>query len=324
MPISLFWGEEDFNIDKAVKDLRERVVDKSLGELGHRILNEPSVTVLADILQTPPMMFGNLLIEVKASNLFMSGGEKASENELERLIWALENLHEKVYVLFICKIPRDSQKKIDSRLKLTKKILNIGHVEEFPAFKFYETAKLKLWIKNQAKVKEINIFDDAVNALIENIGSDLRKLDNELEKLKLSAYPDKKISAELVRKCSTGHDDIFFMAEKLLEGDVLRTVTELRKIFDKDHPLKVISVLQTLLRKWIKIKIEAGLKKSPSQIAQELNLKEGSVINELKKLAKIDVKKLAKLKRKLTQAEYKIKTGLLKPEEALEMCILER
>ena len=33
MPVYLYWGEEDFNIDKAVKNLRKNVLDDSLAGL---------------------------------------------------------------------------------------------------------------------------------------------------------------------------------------------------------------------------------------------------------------------------------------------------
>jgi len=136
MPIYLYWGEEEFNLNKAVHDLKEKVLDQNWLLLNHKVLNEPEVALLAESLQTLPMTFGNMLFEIHASNLFLRGSKKVpdsatatkkhSDTAMKKLIDILENLsadatlQNKIYVLFICPIPRDSGKKVDSVIKLTK------------------------------------------------------------------------------------------------------------------------------------------------------------------------------------------------------------
>lgn len=70
MPAYLYWGEEEFNLENAVKELRKSVLDENFAAINHKKLNEPEVRDLIESLQTLPMMFGNLLVEVNASKLF--------------------------------------------------------------------------------------------------------------------------------------------------------------------------------------------------------------------------------------------------------------
>src|SRR3989339_485379 len=103
MPTYLYSGEEEFNIENAVQELREQLLDPNWAALNHKILNEPELAELIEILQTIPMVFGNLLIEVKSTSLFLRGSKKpaGSDKLIDRLISILENLNENIHLVFI-------------------------------------------------------------------------------------------------------------------------------------------------------------------------------------------------------------------------------
>ena len=46
MPVYLFWGEEEFNIENAVNDLSKQLLDPAWGTLNHKVLNEPAISDL--------------------------------------------------------------------------------------------------------------------------------------------------------------------------------------------------------------------------------------------------------------------------------------
>lgn len=322
MPVYLYWGEEEFNIDEAVRNLRNQLLDPAWSTLNHKVLADPELQELTEALRVTPMFFGNLLIEVKAPNLFLRGGKKASSSDklMSRLFDALENLNSNIHVLFICPIPRDSGKKIDSVLKLTKLIQKIGKVEEFGAFKFYQEKELTGWISQRASSKGIKITQDAGLALLQNTGSDLRRLDSELEKLKTNISPSKSVSKNDVLALCATHENIFLLADYWLQGNKSKAVLELHKLYEKDHPLKIMATLQTIIRKWMKIKIESG-KKDAFEISRALNTHKFVIEKDLKKLHNIPVEKIIALRDRLTTAEYKIKTGELQAEMSLELAI---
>lgn len=322
MPAYLYWGEEEFNLDNAVKELRASVLDESWAAINHKKLDEPEVLELIEALQTLPMMFGNLLVEVNASNLFMRGNKKLSSSDslMQKLFDVIENLNERVHLLFVCLIPRESGKKVDGTLKLTKLMQKVGKVEEFPAYKFYEDYKLIDWIIGQAGAKSLKISKDSAAIILANIGTDLRKIDNELEKIKTAIHPKEQVSAKDLEEIADTSENIFKLADLWVKGEKTLAIKELHKLFEKNHSLRILATLQTMTRRWLKIKMSAG-KHNLFDVAKMVNLPKFVVEQDLNKLKDISEEKLIELREKAVKAEYSIKTGALLPEEAMELLI---
>ncbi len=323
MPTYLYWGEEEFNIENAVKELRKKVLDENWAVINHKKLFEPEINELIETLQTLPMMFGNLLIEVEASNLFMRGTKKANSSDeiMKKLFNTLENLNERIHLLFVCKIPRESGKKIDGTLKLTKLMQKIAKVEEFPAYKFYEDEKLAGWIVKQGSSKSLKISKDSSILLLSNVGSDLRKLDMELERIKMMIHPKTQISPKDLEEIVSTNENIFKLADLWIKGEKINAIKELHRLLERNHSLKILATLQTMSRRWLKIKIFSK-KNNVFDVAKLVNLPKFVVEQDLKKLKKISEEKLIELREKSIKTEYKIKTGELPAEEAIELLIV--
>lgn len=322
MPAYLYWGEEDFNLENAVRELRKKVVDENFAALNHKKLDEPEISELIEGIQTLPMMFGNLLVEVNASNLFLRGGKKASssDEQMKKLFDILENLNDRVHLLFVCPIPRESGKKVDGTLKLTKLMQKIGKVEEFSPFKFYEDYKVVDWIIKRAAAKELKISKDSAGILFANIGPDLRKLDVELEKIKTMIHPKVQVSAKDLEEMVSTSENIFLLADLWIKGDKISAIKELRKLFEKNAPLRILATLQTMTRRWLKIRV-LSKNNNAFDISKAVNLPKFVVEQDLNKLRTISEEKLVELREKAIQAEFRIKTGEMLPEEAIELLI---
>lgn len=323
MPVSLFWGDEEYNIDVEVKKLRKNIVDPSMAVLSHKVLDEPSLQVLVEAIETTPMMFGSMLIEVHSTKLFLRGNDKISSSDvlMGRLINDLETLQDSLHVLFLCKIPRDTGKKIDSVTKLVKSIKKNGKIEEFSAFKPYETEKISNWVKSYLKREKVNISQASIESLIANTGTDLRKLAFELDKLTLLVHPEKNIEKHHIESLCASYDDIFALTDFYLQGDKTKAILELNKLFDKKHPLQILATLQSMVNKWLVIKLESR-SNPPSEISKIVKQHEYVVKLTIEKLKNISVDKLVGLKQNLTDAEFKLKSGNLSANVALETALL--
>lgn len=325
MPVYLYWGEEDFNIEKAIKTLRQNVLDESLAALSHKILKPQKLDVrsIVENLQTVPMMFGNFLLEIYTPDLFMRGSSKPSSNDkiMTSLFSALENLAPNFHVVFVCKIPRGANKKIDSASKITKLIHSIGTVQEFAILKSYQTDKLIAWINAAAKEKGLKINTDAAKELLLSKGEELRLLDNELEKLKLLVYPDTSITKKDVSSFLGNNENVFLFADYILKNDRKNTLTELKKLTQKEHPLKILAVLQSIIKRWLRIKVEAEAKKSASEISRIINLHEFVVKQDMEKLKKVRLDYLCALREGLSEIEFSIKSGKLSDDIAFDMIL---
>lgn len=307
MAVHFFYGEEEFDIESNLNDMREKL-DKSFAAMNYRVVTNPDFNELSQILRTQPMMFGNMLIVINCNGYFLeqksAGFDDKQINEIEKLV---ENTAETVDIVFVVKLPRGEGKKLDSRRKLYK-ILTKTNSHEFPALRTYQTAELSARIKAMAKAKDVSIDNDACLALIEQIGNNLREFDAELEKLKLLIYPDKRIGEALVRNNCISNQDLFNLTDYIMKNEKDRALIEFRRLTDKKHPLELLSAVQTMLKKWITLKLKSS-STTPFELSKLTGMHEFAVKQTLAKLKNTQLKDMVKLKQNLLEAEYRIKNG---------------
>lgn len=313
MTVYFYYGEEDYNIDLELDKMRSKL-NPDFISMSYQVLDNPNYQDLITILRTPPMMFGETLIVINAEKYFMNSKKNSDEEiaafddyQLEDIEDALKNNPENLNVVFVVKLPRDENKKIDSRRKLYK-ILNKFNSQEFPVIKTYKTDELSNWIIKRAKSKSLTIKKDAVDLLIEQIGNNLRQFDIELEKLQLISYPENIVTKSMVQDISISNQDLFNLTDYIMSGDKGRALLELKLLLDKKHPLELLSALQTMIRKWIIIKTQSAFL-SPFELSKFVNMTDYAVKETIKKLKNISAAELVKLKENLFYIEYKIKNA---------------
>ena len=323
MPVYLYWGEEEFNLEREVKELRKKVLTPGFEMLSHKVFNEPEMKVLVDSIQAIPMIPGNMLVEVHSPTLFFRGKRKISTTDpmMQKLIDTIEKLDARMHLLFVSPVERDSGKKIDGVMKLAKTIKKVGKIVECPAFKFYQEDQIMNWIMKQASGKKLKISREAARSLLQNLGSDLRKIDVELEKASLAIHPRKEIGIDDVKEVFSANENVFTFAEYWLNQDKTKALIELNKLFEKNNPLKIAATLQTVTRRWLKIKLESKSSNS-FDLAKAVNMPQFMVEKEIQKLRNIPEERLFALRENLKNTEYKIKSGKMTAETAMEALIL--
>jgi len=322
MGVYLLWGEDDFRLEKALISLRSKVLGDEISPLNHRVLNNPEMNILLENMQTTGMMFGNLFIEVHSKNLFLRTKEKAESKSdyIDKIIDTLEYLPSTVSVVFVCKIEKGANKKVDGASKIVKALKKIGEVIEFQSLKSYQTKELIEWINQNVKEKNLTIKSDAANELLLSVGEDLRRLDGEIDKLELLAYPGKAISKKMVSDLGLTCDNIFTFADVLISGNKQQAYIELGKLLEKDDPLRIMGFLQSTIRQWLIMKVDSKTM-SNFDIGKKINMHEYRVKLSLEKLSKITISQLIGWQKKLTETEFKIKSGKLESKLALELML---
>ncbi|MBS5805524.1 MAG: DNA polymerase III subunit delta [Acinetobacter sp.] len=305
MAVYFFYGDEDYNIELELSKMSSKL-NPDFKSMSLQTLDNPDFSTLISALRTTPMMFGDMLIVINAEEYFTSNKNFFDEVELSEIEDALKNNPETLNIVFVLKLPRDENKKPDSRRKLYK-ILSKYNVKEFPTFKTYKTAEIAGWIKTQARNKDISLNDDAISLLIEQIGNNLREFDTELDKLKLIAYPEKKITRKMVEEICISNEDLFGFADLIMQGERDKALLEFNKLLDKKHPLEILSAIQTMLRKWIILKTKSSL--SPGELSKLTGQHEFVVKQTLQKLKNTKTADLVKLKENLYEAEFRIKSA---------------
>lgn len=320
MGVYFFYGDEDYNIELEIKKLKSKLLDKNFAAMNFKSVSNLNFADLIAHLRTQPMMFGNLMIVINIEDYLSKALEDSQLDEIED---ALKNNSESLCVVFVANYPRGEGKKPDVRKRFYKILSKYAQIQEFPTFKTYKIDDISAWINKEAKKHDITLEKDAILALIEQIGNNLRELSGELEKLRLLAYPETVVIKKMVKEICISNEDLFVFADFLMKGDKGRALLEFQRLMDKKYPLEILSALQTMLRKWILIKLKA-VEMPLSQVAQLTGQHEFVVKTTLEKMKDTPLKDLVSLKQNLIEAEFRIKSGeALDVTEEVEKALLK-
>ncbi len=302
--IYFFYGEEDFDIENEIGKLKKGL-DKNFLEMSFKTFDNPKFPDLISILRSQPMMFGKMLIIINCLDYFSKTFE---DKEMKQIEQALEDNNENLDIVFVAQLPRGEGKKLDSRKKFFK-LLSKQNAKECAVIPTYKTAELEGRITKIAKDKGVKLDKDAMTALISQIGNNLRQIDKELDKLKLFAYPKDVVTAPMVREICISNEDLFAFSDFLMENRKDKALLEYSRLLDTRYPLEILSTLQTMLRRWIILKSKAK-SASSMELSRMTGMHEYVVKLNLQKLKNTNLKDLVRLKQSLTDAEYRIKSGL--------------
>ena len=179
-PVYFLHGEEVYYIDKIADFIAQNVLSEEERGFNQMVLygKDTSIEDIVSNAKRYPMMAERQVIIVKeAQHLSRS---------IEKLTSYIEHL-QPTTVLVICY----KYKKLDRRKKLYKAIFAKGTIYE--GKKLYEN-QVSEWIRKTLKAKGKSITHKAAVLLVEFLGTDLSKIDKELEKLQLVLPKESEIT----------------------------------------------------------------------------------------------------------------------------------
>lgn len=185
-PIYFLMGEEPYYIDRISDYIEDNLLAEEEKGFNQMVLygRDTSIDEIVSNAKRYPMMAERQLIIIKEAQ------------DLSRSIEKLESYAENpqpTSVLVFCY----KYKKIDKRKKLYKAISKTGII--FESKRLYEN-QIASWIQKTLKSRDYNISPKAAQMLVEFLGVDLGKIDNELNKLQLITPKGTLISPELIEE----------------------------------------------------------------------------------------------------------------------------
>ena len=180
-PVYFLMGEEAFYIDKISDFIENNILSDSEKEFNQMVLYGRDVTIediVANAKRFPMISEKQVVIVKEAQDL---------SRTIEKLSSYAEN-PQPTTVLVLCY----KYKTLDKRKKLAKIVSKSGCL--FESKKLYEN-QVGEWISSNLKDRGYNIEPKAVQMLVEFLGSDLSKINNELDKLTLVLPKGTSISA---------------------------------------------------------------------------------------------------------------------------------
>ncbi|REG97907.1 DNA polymerase III subunit delta [Flavobacterium aquicola] len=260
-PIYFLMGEEPYYIDKLSEYIENNILSEDEKGFNQTVLYGRDVSI-EDVISTAkryPMMADRQVVIVKEAQ------------ELSRTIDKIESYAENPMpstVLVFCY----KYKTLDKRKKSTKVLAKNGIVYE--SKKLYEN-QVGDWIKRVLAGKKYSIEPKASAMLVEFLGTDLSKINNELEKLQIILPAGSTISAKDIEENIGFSKDynVFELRKAIGERDQLKAykIAENFAQNPKDNPIVMTTGL--VFGFFIQLLKYHGLKdKNPKNVASALGV----------------------------------------------------
>jgi len=320
MSINFFYGQEYYLLEKEIKKMKSEYLNSDFITMNYKVFDNPKGGELIECCQNAPLMFGDMLTVIHVNRYLLGNDLSLTDEQLVVFEEALKNTPKSVHLVFVCKIPQDEYKKPDSRKKFSKILTKYSDSKEFPMFKTWDK-QLPSIITGFAQENGLKLNQSVCGYIIEQMGTDLTLINSEIVKLASAIYPRTNIEKEDIKTFCTVTEDIFNLADTLLTGNNDEILSQYTTLTEKEHPLKILTILHMNLSKYIFIK--SYMKVSDSDIAKKLGMNEFIVKKTKEKVAKVPLDRLLNLQKNLTEAEYKYKTGqALLPDLLLEVTLM--
>ncbi len=185
LPLYLFYGEEEFLIQEAVELIVGKVVDPAARDFNFNTVycRDSSVSDIVNLAQTFPFMSEKRLVIAKEFDAFKAA-------ELEELVPYLNDPSPSTCLVLISYQGRYDKKAVVSAVEA-----HGGVTRFFPLL----DREVIAWIESWARTRGLSIQRDAAQYLWQIIGNDLRKIENELQKVGIFIKEKKTVALDDVK-----------------------------------------------------------------------------------------------------------------------------
>lgn len=236
-PVYFLHGDEPFYIDSIAEELENRVVPESERGFNQFVLygKDTDVAGVLSYARRFPFMSEKQLVLVKEAHKL--GGIDQKENQARLEEYALNPLNSTVLALCF-------QSNADERKTFVKAFNTHGVVVQ--SKKMYDN-KLPEWVTRFCHTEGLKISPKAVQMIVDNIGNDLKRLTNEIRKVKVNIGGDAGIDADAVERYIgiSKEYNVFEFQKALTARDVMKA-NRIATYFAsnlKDNPLAPILII---------------------------------------------------------------------------------
>ena len=317
MPIEVIWGNDINSCNAAIKELIDKNLSESWGELNLSKFNgnDPEQIIKAfEDIQSQPLGDGSRIVVLKNNPIFNNTKIDLSIQFDEKI----SNLPKNSLLIL------NSPNKPDSRLKITKflnELIKKGEAKErsFKLPEIWDHDNLVKFVKETAESLEIQLDHETAIEIIDYVGNDSLKLFNELEKAKLylaGRYENQKefiLKQEDVQKIFYElNSNIFKIVDYLLKENIPKSLQEINILLLQGEPaLRLIAALITQIRLHAIVALLSNQSESStSEICRLANISNPKRIFFIrKKIRNTSSKVLINMMIKLLNIEFWIKKG---------------
>ncbi|MFH0810201.1 MAG: DNA polymerase III subunit delta [Pseudomonadota bacterium] len=306
--VYLFHGEEDFLIERAVRQIEEAA---GRGPFPAKERYAGKEVLARDLLEsacTLPLGNGFQL-------LIIDDAQAIPATERGKLLPYLDRPCASSCVVFICQ-----GKRLDARNDLLAALKLKARTVEFSRLK---TAELKTWAKSEALARGLKPEPAALDALVKCSGGALRELAAELDKAALSAGPDGRLAlTDLAALSRHGGRNVWQLAEMACGTDAGAALLALDDVLGAGGaPTWILNEMAKRVRRLLEVTDIAKDGGGEAQVAQRLRIYPWQAAGCLAQ-AKRGRGRLVEMLSEVLQAEFSLKTSAAPERELLERLVL--
>ncbi len=192
-------------------------------------------------------------------------------------------------------------------------------------FQILSGQKLKNWVRRRFERYETKIESDALEMLIEHVGSDLWRMNNEIKKL-VSYKNNTTVKKEDIKLLTRSkiETDIFKTIDAISQKNKKQALNLLHKHLEKgDSPLYLLSMINFQFRNLLIVKDFVEKYRPYSVILKKSGLHPFVVKKSYSLSQEFSIRELKKIYRRIFQVDLDIKTGRIESKMALDLLIAE-
>lgn len=316
-PVYLLAGEESYLIDSCLKKLASVL---NIDDLNKEVFyaSDSSAEDILNAVQTLPFLSEKRVVIVKTVN-------KMKAADAERLSDYLSNIVDTSCLILL--YPDNYKKEgIAKRKALINECASSKNCIAVDCSKQYER-EVKEFIKSEFAAKGKNASFDVISRIVDENGTDLMNISNEIEKLCLFAGKDKKaVTEEDIEQISgyTKEANVYALASEIEAKNIKKAMFILEKLLSEgEDAIVILSSISSAVRKLLNAKSmteEQGM--SNTEAAASLRIHNYFARAFFSNLDKHTIKGLKASLKVILKADTAIKTGTSDAISALEKIIL--
>ena len=316
-------GKDEFRLSERVSEFRLTVTPQEMSDINTTMLDGNIVTIeeLLTSLSTVPFMADRRLVIVEGLLNRLAGGDKRSTGSKKDLAeWVnlpdlLEDLPPTANLLLI------ERESIPSN-KFLSTVLKLGKVEKFSLLRHRDLLE---WINTRCAKLGLDIERNAVALIADSVGSELRLIDSELNKIKiysrgrLITREDITLMVPYVRQ-----QNVFRVVDSVIEGrtrDALNASAMLIGL--GESPSGIVRMIERQLRFLILVKHLLGRKIPAGDIGKQINLSGYPLQKTLEMERKISQSRIMSMHDNLLKSNIRVREGKLTEQESFDLLISE-
>lgn len=296
-------GNDSFRLQQRLNILKQGFINK-YDKLGFNMAVLPGVDLTIEKYRKNTMSTGLFVKKrfVVIKDIFSIKDEKLFSNIAEHL----EKTDKDNIIIFTAtELPKDKDN------VLLKKLLKADLVEQFPLLK---AGEIFHWVQRAAKNKGATITSDAATYLVEAVGQDLWRMNNELDKI-ISSTKHITIKEAQLFVASSLDDNIFNFMDAISNKDAKRAIKLLNdQLAAGANEFYLITMLARQIKILLQIKENNG---------EGSGLHPFVIKKALPQAKKYRLADLRKLFAKLTSIDQKLKTTAVNSELLLDIFVVE-